>query len=102
MTYLLCCFLQVQADQTAATPSPMALMPLPSTTPPQESLPPQWKSAKDPSGKVYYYHSITRKTQWDRPGSQDRGDITMELATPEQSSGEEDNTGQQVGHVTVM
>uniref|UniRef100_H2YKZ5 WW domain-containing protein n=1 Tax=Ciona savignyi TaxID=51511 RepID=H2YKZ5_CIOSA len=30
-------------------------------------LPPNWKSATDTDGCVYYYHAITRKTQWDIP-----------------------------------
>ena len=59
-------------------------------------LPPHWKVAKDPTGKPYYYHAITRKTQWEKPTSQDEGVITMDLATPtpeptpERSSGEEE------------
>lgn len=37
-----------------------------------------------PQGKVYYYHTVTRKSQWERPTEQDaEGTITMELATPE-------------------
>ena len=32
---------------------------------PQECL---WKAAQDPhSGRTYYYHSVTRKTQWHKP-----------------------------------
>lgn len=30
-------------------------------------LPPKWKTARDSSGRVYYYHSVTRVTQWDPP-----------------------------------
>lgn len=30
-------------------------------------LPPHWKSATDPQGKVYYYHTQTRETQWELP-----------------------------------
>ncbi len=33
---------------------------------------------------MYYYHTVTRKSQWERPTDQDaEGTITMELATPE-------------------
>lgn len=60
-------------------------------------LPPHWKFAKDPSGKVYYYHSITRKTQWDKPTSQDEGDITMDLATPTPTPERSDGEAEQVG-----
>ncbi|KAK1172371.1 hypothetical protein AOXY_G4937 [Acipenser oxyrinchus oxyrinchus] len=27
---------------------------------PAPSLPPNWKAARDPEGKIYYYHVITR------------------------------------------
>uniref|UniRef100_A0A6F9DWB6 [histone H3]-lysine(36) N-trimethyltransferase n=1 Tax=Phallusia mammillata TaxID=59560 RepID=A0A6F9DWB6_9ASCI len=30
-------------------------------------LPPNWKTASDADGCVYYYHVITRQTQWDPP-----------------------------------
>eukprot|EP00794_Sanderia_malayensis_P017709 gene17709-19478_t len=35
------------------------------------SLPPGWKTATDPEGKIYYYHVITRRTQWDMPTCED-------------------------------
>lgn len=41
------------------TPSPIKHNPM--------HLPPHWKSATDPQGKVYYYHTQTRKTQWELP-----------------------------------
>ncbi|EDO43764.1 predicted protein, partial [Nematostella vectensis] len=31
------------------------------------ALPPNWKTATDPQGKIYYYHTLTRRTQWDPP-----------------------------------
>merc|ERR1712014_155009 len=33
----------------------------------EELLPKHWKIAYDNSGKRYYYHEISRKTQWDLP-----------------------------------
>ncbi|ESO95936.1 hypothetical protein LOTGIDRAFT_144326, partial [Lottia gigantea] len=46
-------------------------------------LPPNWKTAKDAEGKTYFYHSITRITQWDPP-TWDQADIVadMDLGTP--------------------
>ena len=34
---------------------------------PPDKLPPNWKTAKDEDGEIYYYHAITRETQWDPP-----------------------------------
>jgi len=47
-------------------------------------LPPKWKTARDSSGRVYYYHSITRVTQWDPP--------TMEQEEEEEWAGGEHTT----------
>merc|ERR1719357_2148650 len=44
-------------------------------------LPPKWKTARDSSGRVYYYHSVTRVTQWEPP-------------TEEQQQEDEDEYGQ--------
>jgi histone-lysine N-methyltransferase SETD2 len=48
-------------------------------------LPPNWKTAKDGEGKVYYYHAATRQTQWEPPtwdvgSGADEDD--MDLGTP--------------------
>ncbi|KAG1683065.1 Histone-lysine N-methyltransferase SETD2 [Nymphon striatum] len=59
-------------------PTPVVIMPEaevkdpapPPPSPPKsrkDMLPPNWKAAKDTDGNTYYYHSITRKTQWDPP-----------------------------------
>ena len=79
-------------------PSPLALMPLPPPPPGSSAeqkrrLPLHWKEAKDSAGKAYYYHSITRKTQWELPTEQDEGTITMDLATP-------DHSPEKASHVT--
>ncbi|XP_078343740.1 histone-lysine N-methyltransferase SETD2-like isoform X2 [Oculina patagonica] len=47
------------AEPEPCTPSPVKHKPT--------HLPPHWKSATDQQGKVYYYHALTRKTQWDLP-----------------------------------
>uniref|UniRef100_A0A224Z0L9 [histone H3]-lysine(36) N-trimethyltransferase n=1 Tax=Rhipicephalus zambeziensis TaxID=60191 RepID=A0A224Z0L9_9ACAR len=44
-------------------------------------LPPHWKTAKDEEGNVYYYHALTRETQWDPP-VWDENEEDMELETP--------------------
>jgi len=44
--------------------------PPPPPSPPRSKkrrLPPNWKTAKDKDGKVYYYHTVTRQTQWEAP-----------------------------------
>ena len=40
------------------------------------SLLPGWVKTTDDSGRTYYYHKETRKSQWDRPTAEisDRGD----------------------------
>lgn len=51
--------------------------------PPRKSsrLPPHWKTAKDEEGNLYYYHALTRETQWDPP-AWDEEDQDMDLGTP--------------------
>lgn len=42
---------------------PNGIMDLPPPSPPKPKtivLPPNWKVARDPEGKIYYYHIITR------------------------------------------
>jgi hypothetical protein len=42
----------------------------------EERLLPGWVKTTDDSGRTYYYHKETRKSQWDRPTAEtsDRGD----------------------------
>ncbi|XP_031199892.1 histone-lysine N-methyltransferase SETD2 isoform X5 [Mastomys coucha] len=68
------------------------LLDLPPPSPPKPKtivLPPNWKTARDPEGKMYYYHVITRQTQWDPPTWESPGDdasleheAEMDLGTP--------------------
>nr|XP_059883691.1 LOW QUALITY PROTEIN: histone-lysine N-methyltransferase SETD2-like [Delphinus delphis] len=52
-------------------------------------LPPNWKTARDPEGKIYYSHVITRQIQWDPPTWESPGEdasleheAEMDLGTP--------------------
>ncbi|KAI4553667.1 hypothetical protein MJT46_015847 [Ovis ammon polii x Ovis aries] len=68
------------------------LLDLPPPSPPKPKtivLPPNWKTARDPEGKIYYYHVVTRQTQWDPPTWESPGDdasleheAEMDLGTP--------------------
>ncbi|XP_062913227.1 histone-lysine N-methyltransferase SETD2 isoform X2 [Mobula hypostoma] len=68
------------------------LLDLPPPSPPKPKtivLPTNWKTARDPEGKIYYYHVITRQTQWDPPlwdgGSDEMNmghEAEMDLGTP--------------------
>lgn len=69
------------------------IMDLPPPSPPKPKtivLPPSWKTARDPEGKIYYYHVITRQTQWDPPSWDNAGEegdsldheSEMDLGTP--------------------
>lgn len=44
---------------------PQEQPPLPKEEEPK--LPPHWRTAKDSEGKTYFYHALTRETQWDPP-----------------------------------
>ncbi|KAJ7322072.1 hypothetical protein JRQ81_018359 [Phrynocephalus forsythii] len=68
------------------------LLDLPPPSPPKPKtivLPPNWKTARDPEGKIYYYHVATRQTQWDPPNWDSPEDdasleheAEMDLGTP--------------------
>lgn len=38
-------------------------------------LPPNWRTAKDSEGNIYYYHIKTRQTQWDPPDFEENMDV---------------------------
>uniref|UniRef100_A0A8C6MAX1 [histone H3]-lysine(36) N-trimethyltransferase n=1 Tax=Nothobranchius furzeri TaxID=105023 RepID=A0A8C6MAX1_NOTFU len=71
---------------------PNNVIDLPPPSPPKPKtivLPPNWKVARDPEGKIYYYHIVTRSTQWDPPnwdGSSEGTSVDheseMDLGTP--------------------
>lgn len=71
---------------------PNNVIDLPPPSPPKPKtivLPPNWKVARDPEGKIYYYHIVTRQTQWDPPtwdGNSDNTSVDheseMDLGTP--------------------
>uniref|UniRef100_A0A674BV90 [histone H3]-lysine(36) N-trimethyltransferase n=1 Tax=Salmo trutta TaxID=8032 RepID=A0A674BV90_SALTR len=73
---------------------PNSMIDLPPPSPPKPKtivLPPSWKVARDGEGKIYYYHVITRQTQWDPPSSWDGAsedshsldhEAEMDLGTP--------------------
>ncbi|KAM4821601.1 histone-lysine N-methyltransferase SETD2 [Thomomys bottae] len=84
---------QPQALRPPETVVTNNLLDLPPPSPPKPKtivLPPNWKTARDPEGKIYYYHVITRQTQWDPPPSwESPGDdasleheAEMDLGTP--------------------
>uniref|UniRef100_A0A8C4NFV4 WW domain-containing protein n=1 Tax=Eptatretus burgeri TaxID=7764 RepID=A0A8C4NFV4_EPTBU len=65
---------------------------LPPPSPPKPkaiTLPVNWRTATDTEGKIYYYHAITRQTQWDPPSWDSEADdntaeheAEMDLGTP--------------------
>ena len=83
---------------TPAFNNTLTLAPLPPPPPNEDrDLPLNWKTARDTDGKVYYYHAITRKTQWERPTEKDvEGTITMDLGTPEPESDSEQDVDKSI------
>lgn len=60
----------IVTSQTQEVIVPNNVIDLPPPSPPKPKtivLPPNWKVARDPEGKIYYYHIVTRQTQWDPP-----------------------------------
>ncbi|XP_038048720.1 uncharacterized protein LOC119722605 isoform X2 [Patiria miniata] len=63
-------------------------IPSPPSKPKTQQLPPNWRTARDQEGKVYYYHAITRQTQWDMPSWDGNAPVPggpetdMDLGTP--------------------
>ncbi|KAL8574531.1 hypothetical protein ACOMHN_057530 [Nucella lapillus] len=67
----------------------------PPPSPPEEgdSLPEHWKRARDAEGRVYYYNTLTRATQWEFPSTDgDSPSITaMDIAGLQDEDLEEDS-----------
>ncbi|XP_022104946.1 uncharacterized protein LOC110986919 isoform X2 [Acanthaster planci] len=63
-------------------------IPSPPSKPKTQQLPPNWRTARDQEGKIYYYHAITRQTQWDMPSWDGNAPVLggpetdMDLGTP--------------------
>ncbi|KAJ0000351.1 hypothetical protein NQD34_012193 [Periophthalmus magnuspinnatus] len=82
----------IVTSQTQELIVPNNIVDLPPPSPPKPKtivLPPNWKVARDPEGKIYYYHIVTRQTQWDPPTWDGTTDATtmeheseMDLGTP--------------------
>lgn len=82
----------IVTSQTQEVIVPNNVIDLPPPSPPKPKtivLPPNWKVARDPEGKIYYYHIVTRQTQWDPPtwdGTTDGTTVDheseMDLGTP--------------------
>lgn len=58
--------------------------PPPPSPPPKGKvkLPPNWKMAHDGDGKTYYYHTVTRQTQWDPPEWDQGEHEDMDIGSP--------------------
>lgn len=66
-------------DETMTETSMEAAKPTDWSIKPRDvSLPSDWKLAYDGEGRAYYYHVVTRQTQWDPPAA-DRSPPTPEL-----------------------
>ena len=52
-------------------------------------IPPKWRTARDGSGRVYYYHAVTKQTQWEIPAGawrEDMGEDAGGVATTREES----------------
>uniref|UniRef100_A0AAJ7WRR0 [histone H3]-lysine(36) N-trimethyltransferase n=1 Tax=Petromyzon marinus TaxID=7757 RepID=A0AAJ7WRR0_PETMA len=82
----------VQQPTQTAMIATCNVMELPPPSPPKPkviSLPPNWRTATDQEGKIYYYHVVSRVTQWDPPAWEGDSDEVggdreseMDLGTP--------------------
>uniref|UniRef100_A0AAV2MCY9 [histone H3]-lysine(36) N-trimethyltransferase n=1 Tax=Knipowitschia caucasica TaxID=637954 RepID=A0AAV2MCY9_KNICA len=71
----------IVTSQTQEVIVPNNIVDLPPPSPPKPKtivLPPNWKVARDPEGKIYYYHIATRQTTWDPPTWDGTTETSME------------------------
>ncbi|GIY83487.1 hypothetical protein CDAR_221441 [Caerostris darwini] len=66
------------------------------------NLPPNWKTAKDSEGNIYYYHTLTRKTQWNPPKlskhKEDGDDATPTYDEPQHKEKKQTETHKRRSH----
>eukprot|EP01023_Acetabularia_acetabulum_P008398 TRINITY_DN1363_c0_g1_i11.p2 TRINITY_DN1363_c0_g1~~TRINITY_DN1363_c0_g1_i11.p2 ORF type:complete len:263 (-),score=50.42 TRINITY_DN1363_c0_g1_i11:356-1144(-) len=58
---------QYVQQQPGQQPAQVQQPPQVQQQPPTDALPKAWAQAKDPQGRVYYWHRKTHKTQWEKP-----------------------------------
>ncbi|GFX81565.1 histone-lysine N-methyltransferase SETD2 [Trichonephila clavipes] len=74
-----------------ALPAPTA-SPVIKEEPKPVKLPKAWRSATDSEGNVYYYHSVTRQTQWDPPDCDNEDDSEDDEEDSESEESESEDT----------
>ena len=68
----------------------------------EDSIASSWQELKDPStGEIYYYNSVTRSTQWDRP-EELKGSVAGDTGTPIVNIEEEEEAIDAVQQVTSI
>ncbi|XP_066900749.1 histone-lysine N-methyltransferase SETD2 [Halyomorpha halys] len=83
-------------------PTPTAPVPLSTAPPPPPPpshvyirLPPKWRSAKDKEGRIYYYHTKTRKSQWQIPTEETAPQMSESESDSDESSDDEDSSSEE-------
>lgn len=74
--------------ESISYPSSSVAQPASETDSTEVKLPPNWKTARDNEGRVYYYHTKTRVSQWYPPTEASRSD---EDTSDGRSTGEDDD-----------
>ncbi|CAH1391554.1 unnamed protein product [Nezara viridula] len=86
---------------TLPTPTPavpLSTAPPPPPPPPQHvciRLPPKWRSAKDKEGRIYYYHTKTRKSQWLIPTEETAPQMSESESDSDESTEEEESSSEE-------